>query len=395
MEKIIEMVRVDAGHNHNAVFRCYISGGKIRTESGRISGRETTIVPGPTYPEEALDRLLEMRRKQGYVERDRQAAPVKSARTEIPDREVRELVGSLLEMSRFTVVKGFAMKPEMIVEEDIKRGEAIMGRLSEATDAASANRLLMELFIALPRRMDDVGALMAKTDADVPSVYVRERALLDNLALVKRTDAACGRTVLEELGLELRRCDAAEEAVIARHLDDETRKHFARAFLVQHQERDAMYAAYKAAHGVEHDWFLYHGTRNENVASLLARGFLSRRHQNAATTGSMLGDPRVTMYFAPEARKSARYSSLGALSYWTGQHERVGYIFLANAAIKNPMHLWHRDVPGRAFFTAEKIAPYDAVYAHPGWLGFLKNPEIALYEADLGQARISHMFELR
>lgn len=113
---------------------------------------------------------------------------------------------------------------------------------------------------------------------------------------------------------------------------------------------------------------LWHGTRTQNVTGILTKGLLIRP-AGAIITGAMYGN---SIYLAPQASKSVNYSSLSS-SYWAKGNDKVAYMFIADAALGNPLM-----ARGPYQYTPTNIKPNHSVWAKGGQSGVI-NDEVMIY----------------
>ena len=130
--------------------------------------------------------------------------------------------------------------------------------------------------------------------------------------------------------------------------------------------------------------YYYHGTRNMNCLSIMKNGLLL--NPNAPRTGAMFGHG---IYLANKAQKSLHYTSLHGSLYAKG-HSGRGYLFVLKSAYADPMHVSHWE-HYMSCYTAKKIAPHDAVFAHAG--DSLVNDEIIVFRES--QVTLQYIIEVQ
>ena len=390
MPQVREFIRVDAKGNHNAFFRMTISE-RIETASGRIAPGEVQAVPGRTYPMAALDLLVRKLSDQGYVERSVSTQTGQYA--PIADKEIREYVDIFFKRSRHALDGAYAVKPCDVTAKDIQEARRLVASVRAAGSTEEANDFLQQLYIVLPRKMQQVSDLMVSRMEDVPKLCMRELDLIAIMETQSAVDRGCGGTILDALKLHIQRATEDEKRAILPLLDmDNSRMagyRIENIFRIFAEKPHAAHEAWCQAHGITSKdlHFLCHGTRTENVLSLASGGFATKSSKKAPRAGSMFGsaDDGV-FYLAPKGSKSIGYTSIQG-SYWARGQDDMGVLFIMRTAYKNPLHLYHQ-TPGQTSFTAQKIAPHDAVYAHAS-KGWLHNDEIVIY--DPGQAEPTHV----
>lgn len=125
-----------------------------------------------------------------------------------------------------------------------------------------------------------------------------------------------------------------------------------------------------------HNWSrkLWHGTRTENLLSILFKGFYvpPTRGSSVAIAGRMFGDG---VYFATSSTKSLNYS----IGFWGGAHAQRGYMLLNDVVTgweyrtsAKDTHVsaqkWHGQ-------SSSKGHPYDSLFVQRGTCGVI-NDEI-------------------
>ncbi|ORX51217.1 ADP-ribosylation [Hesseltinella vesiculosa] len=125
---------------------------------------------------------------------------------------------------------------------------------------------------------------------------------------------------------------------------------------------------------------LWHGTRTENLLSIMSKGLLMPNQSPGRHCGSMFGPG---LYFANQSTKSLNYCDGG---YWTGNwgaYNKV-YMFLASVAVGK-----HFTPTGSTYNLPPK--GYDSYWAKPGTSGIL-NDEIIVFKGD--QVRFEYLLEI-
>ena len=122
---------------------------------------------------------------------------------------------------------------------------------------------------------------------------------------------------------------------------------------------------------------LWHGTKVNNLLSILAKGFVIPPSNAAHCTGRMFGNG---VYFSDQSTKSLNYS----YGYWGGQRDDNCYMFLCDVAMGNPY------VPGGRGRTHLPAKGHDSTFAQAGGSGVMNN-EMIVYRT--GQCNLKYLVE--
>ena len=136
--------------------------------------------------------------------------------------------------------------------------------------------------------------------------------------------------------------------------------------------------------------YLWHGTRNENLWSILQKGLLLRPELvGIRTNGKMLG---YAIYSSPTPRKSYNYTSNG---YWTGGYGNKSVFMILNKVALGNIHDIYSFDSKYYDFNYEKLQQVckgaNCLHAHEG--SMLRNDEIIIYKEE--QCTIRYLIELR
>ena len=141
--------------------------------------------------------------------------------------------------------------------------------------------------------------------------------------------------------------------------------------------------------GIAH---LFHGTRNENVWSILTTGLKNRPPKDAVITGKAYG---MGTYFAPDAIKSLGYTSrIG--SKWAGGTSSCGFLLICKVAVGTEDTWYDGHLGCDWFLNAEKleqIAPGAlCTWAKSRYSGFRMDEVIVYQDA---QSTVEYIVKMR
>ncbi len=367
--KDYEMVEIDENH--------------FKASWGRINSTKMS----KTYSMSVWDSIYRKKLREGYTDVTTLVAVVKkevSKYSEISDEEVRKLVDQLMHYANQYVQKTYEIDKKNVTVNMVTMAQNLideLGKSADKGDVYSFNKLYQKLMVVIPRKMQSVAASLASDTAnsdELAQIVRDEQATLDTLKSVcdfedenKTTDKP---TILEALGLSIRPCTDSEISKIKEKLQAESAVHFDKAFRVECAKVERKFKQYCKDNGYSNRdiHFLYHGTRNQNVWSILQTSLLL--NPNAPITGKMFG---YGLYLAPRAKKSIGYTSLQG-SFWAGGNSKNGYLFVMKAAYKKPYDVYtHRSEFMRYTEKDMKRLGTDALFAHAG--SMLRNDEVIVY----------------
>lgn len=325
----------------------------------------------------------------------------------LDDSEIQTLVDKLMAKSR-QYTGQFYDKDIVITPEMLSSAQEIIDELAKCMDnkypddniALNAfNKLLLKLWSTIPRKMKNVRNELCDNIKYRNSFLQKEQSILDNLKVQNiATPVSNDKTILEELGVKLEKCSQEDLDIIKKYLSDiSNRYELSRAWVCRNNKSDNGFKEYLKNNDLKNNKtnvkFYWHGTRTENVFSIMANG-LQLNPVNAHTTGKMFG---YGIYSAPKAQKSIGYTSLRG-SYWAGGGEQIGYMFLNAVITGNPYHTkdnsYHHGI-SLSSLTGDKFssrfANYHSVHAHSG--PYLRNDEVIVYNQN--QVASRYLVELK
>lgn len=395
--RAVYLLKIDVDENHNVFFQmAEMPDGKIECKTGRIGA-----TPFPKkYPARLWDKLYQQHIDDGFIDKTEVYGDMTASKTDrkkdifdsIKDADVRGFFRAIVSTAKEKVKKEYSVSMRNVTPSMIKDAEDIINLMEKTDDVSVFNTYLKKLFFTIPRQMFDVKEHLAPIDAskkDLLEIVKKEREILflasseaESEKIEKENDS---EDFFEKYGIEARRCTKEEEENIKSHMDRYSVPKFKKAYRVVNKKTEKRFNNWCKRHGAgkKDIHFLYHGSKNFLIWPILLMGLVL--NPNAPITGKMFG---YGLYFANKAIKSVGYTSLLG-SIWAKGGSRTGYLFVYKVAYKNPKHVqhWQHEMTS---YTKEKIAPYDALFAHGG--ADLKNDEIIVY--DEAQATIQYIIVL-
>lgn len=347
------LVFVDSRSNHNKFYEITENdNGSIDCSYGRV---DKTAIHHHYEPwEKTFDGLKSEKERKGY--RDVTALHMKKEVSSdkvaelsykpVEDPVVQAALDRMIESSRMFISQNYSITADKITQKMVDEAQYDLSRLSSIAESNSPaalyefNKALEELFMDIPRAMNNVRDYMAKSTDDFDKIIQREGQMLDNLKGAIQIsqpavapDKSKDMTVLEARGLTMRQVTYKEEDRIIDHLGKDyhgdVERRFVRAFAVENQKTRGNYEQYKKDHHISarNVKLFYHGSKVENWYSIMSSGL--SLNPDARTTGKMFGQG---LYFAPECRKALNYMDVKGARWNSGQQE-TGYTAIFSVAL--------------------------------------------------------------
>lgn len=407
------LVAVDSRSNHNKFYEITENdNGSIDCSYGRVD--KTAMHHHYEAWEKNFDTLKAEKERKGYkdvtaLHMKKEVSTDKVAELSyksVEDPVVQAALDRMIESSRMFISRNYSITADKITQKMVDEAQYDLSRLSaiaaNTSNAPAAlyefNKALEELFMDIPRAMNNVRDYMAKSTDDFDKIIQREGQMLDNLKgaiqitqPVAANDNNKDMTVLEARGLTMRQVSYKEEDRITDHLgkdyQGDVERRFVRAFAVENLKTRANYEQYKKDHHISPKGvkLFYHGSKVENWYSIMSTGL--SLNPDARTTGKMFGQG---LYFAPECRKALNYMDVKGARWNNGQSE-TGYTAIFSVALGKAYE------PNRilgSYFTGKDLPNgCDSVFASK------KNPHLGLMNDeyivfDQNACTIKYMMEM-
>jgi len=379
-------------NNNNKFYHMKPSGSQLVVEYGRIGSSVRT----DTYDVSKFASKYSEKIKKGYQDKTELYLTSASSSTMkiIDDLKIRTFIDKLMKFSNDSVANNYTVNAKNVTQAQIDEAQNIINSISKNSkyriDPVEINSLLIDLYHVLPRKMKNVNDHLIKaTDSKLlQSMLVREQDLLDSLsssmsvANIQDDNDNKDQTILDILGISVEHCTDEQIDQIKNHMG-QTKDRFSQAFVVKHHKQSELFDSLTPMKKE----LLWHGTRNENVISILQKSLMIRP-AGAIITGAMFGNG---IYFANKAIKALGYTSTKG-SYWARGNNDTGYLFVFEVAVGNQKHI-HNHTSACYRLNEKEIASegFDSVYAHGG--ADLKNDEFMIY--DTKKCRIKYIIEIK
>lgn len=302
---------------------------------------------------------------------------------------IAKIVDRLQKYANDVITANYSVKSGQVTKIMVDEVQKYLDSMMYARSIPEFNDYLLEIFKIIPRSMNRVDAYLANSQNDMAGIIAREQDLLDimrgQIITPVRgqkviTKDGNKKTILELNGITIEEVNDKDIAEIKKRLGSNAGR-FVNAWKVSNEKQTKAYKNYCKSEGIlKRDCkLLWHGTRSENVWSILKTG-LVLRPTNAVITGKMFG---YGIYFAPSAQKSLGYTSLSG-SYWAKGGQNTGFMILHAVAYGKPYDVYSFDSKYYNFdYSSLRRACPDAncLHAHGG-TGMLKNDEIIVYKEE-------------
>ena len=361
-----------------------------------------------TYPVSQWDAKYSEKIHKGYTDQSDTVLGNEDEGKDLSDERPEEKTPSAKSIARTeanslisrlaSFAKGFIRRHYITRSSSIKVNSRMINKVDELLKQMDAsvqagvpvsnfNTLLSEVFMAIPRVMDDTRHFYASTPADYGRILKREAEYIDSLRAMARTNdsqnsgiistsddnaLADAEATIGKFGLKISPVTASQEADIRRHMGQNAPRYI-RAWRIENKTTKKAFDAYrKKLGGNANVKQLWHGSKNENFHSILCSGLLL--NPNASITGKMFG---YGIYFAPSFAKSMGYTSIEG-SYWAGGHSDTAYMAVFDVALGKSLDVYSY-AGGYGSWKEKDIrkAGCDSLFAHKGQM--LRNDEIIVY----------------
>lgn len=384
-EKYLVMI---TGQNNNKFYHMIPNGSTLIVEYGRIGASKQT----KTYSISSFNSKYNEKINKGYSDKTELfLVPNDNSQVkQIEDNKIRQFFEKLLKFSNDSVLKNYTVNVGSVTQAQIDEAQNIINNLSSMQHQSSdrINKELLNLYHTIPRKMNNVKNYLIddSNTNNIKDIIIKEQDLLDSLqssVSCVQQDNTGDKTILEMLDIEVNHCNDTQINQIKSHMGSSNDR-FVQAYVVKHNKHNDIFEQHNVGKDKK---FFWHGTRNENVISILQKS-LQIRPSGAVITGSMFG---CGIYFADKFMKSLGYTSVTG-SYWARGNSGCGYLLIFEVAVGNQKHI-HKHDSSCYSLNEDKITKegYDSVYAHGG--ADLRNDEFIIYNTN--KCRIRYIVEVK
>jgi poly [ADP-ribose] polymerase len=398
--KFLYLVKVEPGENNNKFYRMVqLNDNDFKVEYGRIGNDNFQTT---SYSMHQWDKKLNEKIKKGYqIKTHLVAEPIikrkKKQYIDIPNPSIKTIIDRLQAMARQAIKDNYTISSNKVTQTMIDEAQLTLNNLITADNVELFNKILVELFKIIPRKMGKVRDYLAKNKDNFTDIIQREQDLLDVMKgqVVSETiinedvteDYIPTQTILDAIGLQFDDITEDDKYLIKKNLGNLSDK-FYQAWRVSNNKTQDKFDKFIKENNIQNKKLLWHGSRNENWWSIINAGLVLR--PNAVISGKMFG---YGIYFAPLAQKSFGYTSYHG-SYWAGGNSNTAFMSLYDVAYGKPFDV-HSFDSKYYDFNYEKLQQYckdaNCLHAHAG--SMLRNDEIIVYKED--QLTIKYLVELK
>lgn len=400
-KKYLYLVKVNPNENNNKYYKMIqLNIDTFEVQYGRIGNEK---YQAKSFPMSKWSSKLNEKIKGGYVDQTRLVAestvsdkPEKYL--EIKDTSIKFIVSRLQSMARQAIKDNYTISSANVTKIMIDEAQLLLNKLIEDNTIENFNKILVNLFQVIPRKMFKVSDFLAKDIEDFAKIIQNEQDLLDvMIGQVKQQEVAKNndvdeenlptQTILEAMGLKIENITPEDETIIKSNLGSISNR-FYQGWKITNLKTQEKYNKFIKDNSIKNIKLLFHGSRNENWWSIINNGLLLR--PSAVITGKMFG---FGIYFAPSPKKSLGYTSLNG-SYWAKGNSKSAFMGLYDVAYGNPYNVC-------SFKTEYNDLTYDklqqrchgvnCLHAHAD-KGMLRNDEIVIYKE--AQLTVKYLIEL-
>lgn len=403
--KVMYLMMVTADANNNKYYKMIPKGDTFIVEYGRVGSKPQVR----SYPIKDWNKKLREKLSKGYTDKSElmedliqeEKPKEKKLYLDIPNKDIQNIVDRLQKMAKQTISANYNITSDKVTQAMVDKAQDILTNLIAIQNVDDFNKLLLELFEVIPRKMHKVSEYLAQTKDDFSKIIQKEQDLLDVMkgqvyqhSVTQSTeneqveDDSPTMNILEAMGLEFQPVDDLDIVKIKYHLGQDENK-FYRAWKVTNKATQQSFDTYIKDNNNPTTKLLWHGSRNENWWSIINSG-LVLRPTNAVITGKMFG---YGIYFATKARKSIGYTSLSG-SYWARGSSTSAFMGLYEVAYGKPFDVYSFDSKYYSlnYENLQKMCQdANCLHAHAGKM--LANDEIIVYQQP--QTTIKYLVEIR
>ncbi len=409
--KKIYLIKVEPGANNNKFYTMREQAdGTFRAEYGRVGGHTAVEI----YPMSMWDKKYKekLSTRKGYVDKtdlfteEIAVDKGKSTINEITDKVVARLVKELQGFAKGSVERNYIISSEKVTQKMVDEAQVLVDGITKMLDLGQdiepLNKLLVELFQVIPRKMQHVSdylfqgkEIKTKKDLEAAQELIhKEQSTLDVMAgqvsTKDKTDVKeklpAASTILEAMGIVVVECPKTDIPLI-KDLMGPNANQFRQAYMVTNKRTQERFDKALQNYANKKTELFWHGSRNENWWSILDKGWMLRP-ANAVISGKMFG---YGIYWANKFQKSLGYTSLSG-SYWAGGNDNKAFLSVSSVHVGNQLHVKHHEgwCSDLDLKKLKAKGDYDSLYAHGG--ADLRNDEFIIYTEP--QCTIKYLVEV-
>lgn len=391
MGKYAKLIMVTADNNNKYYEMTENPSGGFDVKYGRI---ESTAQTG-SYPMSQWDAKYREKVRKGYIDKTHTVLVteevVKDSDEKLAKIEEAKVEHFLSLMKKYTdglVSKTYTVKAANVTQEQVDNAQGFLDALKKTkkTDTTAINALLLQLYMEIPRRMDNVRNYLLP-NINLDKVLEQEQDNLDAMASQvkmlkpKKTDTKKkkeDKTMLDILGIKMKEAKPPKEVEYL--IKQLTSKKIDGFFEIQKEEHDKIFDSWMAKQKNKETRILIHGTKCSSVIPIIEQGLKIRPAGNYQFSGKVYGDGN---YFSETCSKSLKYTGYDKDKILLVYEVHVGKAFVYDGWFRgNSFALTYKNLQDRGF---------DSTFVKAG--GGLLNTEIIAYKEE--QCRIKYIIHLK
>ena len=300
-----------------------------------LQGRARTVKE--PYPSWQYWLLYHEKLSKGYVDQSyliKKAERPRSAKnTPVPVGVNAELYRVLMQYANKVVEETLACT--VVTKEMVKKAKSLFKELEKRKTVNGFNTQLQKLIAISPRKRDwksgdKVIDFMARSKEDFEYILDREENLIMAMdAVSANTDSPKNAESFKTFGIDVFEATTEQKDEVMQALSPSLRSRVTAVYRVKPLAQEKKFDEYVKKHNIKTIKKLWHGSRNENWASII-RTSLNLGH--GCANGRMFGDGE---YFAVSSEKSYNYTSCRGTT-WARGNSSVGFMGLFATAYGNP-----------------------------------------------------------
>lgn len=336
----------------------------------------------------------------------------------MPDPYVDEIIKGLVECSRQAFEETYTVSIKRILDippENVDEARKVLRFLDGEKDHLSErefNQALMVVYEVLPRKIDNLQKVIAKTPEDFAPIIQRESEMISMLeaqikqAAVQAVTVTTKPNICKNYGFDVRPVTPEEKDEIFSRLHGidpgsgdtyDVRQYYKSGMRIIYNddnEINTRFEKYCDSHCIgtsdyEHGMkLLFHGSGTENFWNIMKIGWLL--NPDADICGKAYGNG---IYFAPSSEKSINYAS--SRSTWRAADNSVrAFLSMADVAVGKIYDVEHSSngIPRDAHQLEEKCPGADCLWAFGGNGCTFRHDEVVVYREC--QARMKYLIEV-
>ena len=268
--------------------------------------------------------------------------------------------------------------PQSVTVRQVKECRKLWNKLGGYKTVEGFNNCLAELVSLSPRKRNPLQDQVSRFFANTAKDFARIIDFEENLILAMEGAIGTVSDTSERIkgvfnGIEIFAANEKQTAEVMRILGaSDLKNKVKRIWRVKPLAQEKRFADYCKRNGIKTVKRFWHGSRNENWASIVQNGLLL--NPNAVITGKMFGQG---IYFAPSPNKSFGYTSYNG-SRWANGRQTRGFMGIYATAYGKPcmIHSWGSDSERKM-----KAENANCVHATPANTG-LMNDEVVFYSEE-------------